>query len=503
MGLMPKKHDLPPYFAVKVVSAQEMARVEKLAVEDGCSEEAFISEAGKRVAAAALSLIEEMRLPKHVYLLIGKGNKGADAYAAGIALLEEGIRATAYVCFPSAKCSEFNRKKGAEFAKRRGQAVSCHETGAPIRFEEGLIIDGLLGTGFRGAPEGMAEAAIRIANESKLPILAIDLPSGLDGTTGELPGACVQAFETVTLGMAKSGLFLRNGWNHAGRLRIEPFGLPERFMDQASEIAYLPDPARLLLPKVVRNRHKYQAGYVVGYAGSDTMRGAPKMAGLAALRAGAGIVRVFHKGGIGDGPMEVLFQKWSEKEWKRELARADAVFAGPGLGRGAKIKGVRLPLVCDADLLQKNGVFPKDAVLTPHRGEMLRMLGLKSAPQEEEFLARCQKFAERHHAALILKGGPTWIFSHGKPPLIIPRGDPGMATAGAGDVLTGIVAALLAQKLSSLDAAATGAYLHAAAGEEAAAAKTSYGLIARDLIECLPAAFRELERDILRAVRFE
>ena len=218
------------------------------------------------------------------------------------------------------------------------------------------------------------------------------------------------------------------------------------------------------------------------------------MAGLAALRAGAGIVRVFHKGEIGSAPMELICQKWKAKEWNREIKRANAVFAGPGLGTGSTrwMKGISLPIVIDADALQKRARFPAQSVLTPHRGEMLRLLGLKSAPQEEEFLARCQKFAERQHVILVLKGAPTYLFAHGKPPLIIPRGDPGMATAGAGDVLTGVLAGFLAQKLDVYDAAAAGTYLHAIAGEKAAKKKTSYGLIAGDIIESLPAAFEEL-----------
>jgi len=224
------------------------------------------------------------------------------------------------------------------------------------------------------------------------------------------------------------------------------------------------------------------------------MQGAPKMAGLAALTAGAGIVRVFHKGQIGEVPMELICQKWTQKEWERELRRAHAVFGGPGLGTGSTrwMRRIRLPTVIDADALQKNSQFPVQSILTPHRGEMLRLLGLESAPRDEEFLSRCQKFAERKKVVLVLKGGPTFLFAHGKPPLIIPRGDPGMATAGAGDVLTGVVAGLLAQGMGCYDAAATGAYLHAASGEYAAVKKTSYGLIARDLIEFLPSAFQEL-----------
>ncbi len=361
---------LPPYFSAKVVTAAEMARVEKLAVKAGFSEEKFVREAGRKIALAAMKYIEERTLSKCIYLLIGKGNKGADAYAAGAALLEEGFRVKAFACFPSEACSEWNRKLSEEFVRRRGQKVPFY-AGEEMSFEEGLIIDGLIGTGFKGKIEGKVETAILISNASKNPILAIDLPSGLDGTTGEAKGTCIEADLTVTLGMAKSGLFFREGWNHTGRLLVEDFGLPSQFVDLAQEIAYLPDVNRLPLPKIIRNRHKYQAGYVIGYAGSETMRGAPKLAGLAALRAGAGIVRVFHKGEIGETPMELISQKWTQKEWSQELKRAGAVFIGPGLGTSSKNLMSRsvLPIVFDADALQKRDLLsePSGADPSPRR----------------------------------------------------------------------------------------------------------------------------------------
>jgi NAD(P)H-hydrate epimerase len=484
---------IPPYFGTKVVSAEEMRRIEKLALAGGCSEGGFIQEAGRQVASVAMRLIEHRKLPKNVFLLIGKGNKGADAYAAGIELLEEGIKVQAFALFPFGVCSEWNRKKGEEFSKRNGHTVRCFDK-EKIQFGEGLIIDGLLGIGLKGKPEGQVETAILLANDSKQPILAIDLPSGLDGTSGRVLGSGIMAEETVTLGCAKSGLFLREGWNHTGRLTVADFGLPSRFVDQAKEVAYLPNVCEMPLPKIARERHKYEAGYLVGYSGSTLMRGAPKLAGLAALRAGAGIVRIFHKGDIGESPMELISQKWSAKEWKRELSRANAVFVGPGLGVQPLgwMKEISLPAVFDADALQAKTKYPRRAVLTPHHGEMHRLLGVKGALESEELFARSQKFVEHAELVLVLKGAPTVIFSHGRAPLIIPRGDPGMATAGSGDVLTGIIGGLLSQKMESYDAAAVGVYLHGIAGEIAAEEKTSYGLIARDLIEFLPKAFQEL-----------
>ncbi|HSX38564.1 MAG TPA: NAD(P)H-hydrate dehydratase [Chlamydiales bacterium] len=483
---------LPPFFATKVVSSQEMARIDKQALLEGCREEDFINESGKKIASRAIQFIESHHLPKEIALLIGKGNKGADAFAAGIELLEEGYRVVAYLCFSPETCSEWNQKKGGQFGKRRGQKIAFYE-GQHLKLDSvSLIIDGLLGTGFKGKVEGKIETAILMANASRQAILAIDLPSGLDGTTGALHGACIQAAATVTLGLAKSGLFLREGWNQIGHLTVADFGLPAHLVERAQEIAYLPNPAFFPLPPIVRNRHKYRAGYVVGFSGSEKMKGAPKMAGLAALRAGAGIVRIFHNGSIGEAPMELICQKWNVKEWRRELKRSNAVFAGPGLGLNDLkrwMKEICCPAVFDADALQKGAMFPKRSILTPHRGEMLRLLGLKALPIEEAFLARCQKFAEKKNIILVLKGAPTYLFSLSLPPLIIPYGDPGMATAGSGDVLTGVLAALLAQKMDPYDAAALGVYLHAIAGEKAAAAKTSYGLIAKDLIDFLPNAW--------------
>ena len=497
---MAKKRDVPfsrlQSMLIPVVTAQEMARLERMAVEGGCSEETFMAEAGRKVAQAALEWIEERGLPKRAALLVGKGNNGGDAFAAGICLLEAGIRVRALALYPSGACSILNRKFRERFRKKKGVIKS-----ELFSFEEeGLILDGFLGTGFRGKVEGRMDEAIRKAIDSRRPILAIDIPSGLDGTSGEVRGAAILAQETIALGAPKSGFFLREGWNLVGKIRVEDFGLPN--LKSGEAFANIPDLTQIssLLPPLLRNRHKYQAGYVVGYGGSALYRGAPKLTGLAALRAGAGIVRIFHKEEVGEGPYELILQKWEEKEWRRELKRARAVFMGPGIGQSkeslrflqTELKRIDLPVVLDADALQEGIEYPKNAILTPHRGEVLRLLGLKKDTLEEDLLARCQKWTRRTGAILVLKGAPTYIFSPDLAPVIVPHGDPGMATAGAGDVLTGVLAALLAQGMNGLEAAVLGVALHALAGEEAALRKSSYGLISGDLIESLPSAFKRI-----------
>lgn len=473
----------------KVVTAEEMVRVEKLAVQGGCHEERFIETVGAKIAARVVYWTEQKGLSKKVTLLVGKGNKGADAFSSAIHLIDLGFKVRAFVIDDEGGAE--NQRFKERFVAKSGKIEPFSER---IDFDD-LILDGLLGTGFKGTVEGQMASAIAQANRSGRPIISIDIPSGLHPTTGSISTPCICALETVTLGLPKTGLFLRDGWNVAARVRVENFGLPETCIEGAKASFRLLNEERLTLPSLVRNRHKYQAGYVVGLSGSDTFKGAPKLAGLAALRAGAGIVRVFHLGDIGPSPIELICDNWDLAKWQMELKRAQALFLGPGLGDKIPLidlKKIELPCVIDADLLQPNIDFPPHAILTPHRGEMLRLLGLKHSPEDEELFVLCQKFAVSKKVTLVLKGAPTFIFAPGKEPLLVARGDPGMATAGSGDVLTGILAALLAQKMSCYDAASLGVYLHAVAGEEAAKIKSSYGMIAGDIIDCLPKVFLQL-----------
>ena len=476
-----------------VVTAKEMQRIERQAILGGCSEEAFMAEAGRKVAARVLEWLEEKELPKRVAMLVGKGNNGGDAYAAGISLLQKGVHVRAVTLFPPSECSKLNQKFRKAFVKRQGTIDNL-----PFA-DDSLILDGLLGTGFQGKVDAQMAALMALANGSGKPIFAIDIPSGLDGSSGEVRGSAIVAYETIALGCLKIGFFLRDGWNHVGRIRLEDFGLPEKYLAGVKSVACVPNQKSLVMPPIVRNRHKYEAGYVVGFSGSSIFRGAPKLAGLAALRAGAGIVRVFHLEEIGDIPPSLICQTWDPTSWAQELKRASALFIGPGIGKTAKslkfLEKIRTPMVVDADAIQKGLAYPPQAILTPHRGEILRLLGIV---KEEDLLARCQKWVNHTRCILVLKGAPTWIFSKDKLPVIIPHGDPGMAKAGTGDVLTGIIAALLAQKMGPLEAAILGVFLHALAGEFAALQKSSYCMIASDIIDFLPHAVMEHRHGMVR-----
>lgn len=475
---------------LKVVTSHEMARIEKEAIARGFNEERFMQEAGRKVAEVASAFIKKENLPKKVLLLVGKGNNGGDAFAAGICLLEEGFHVRAFQLYSDG--SPKNAIFADRFRKKGGQIAS------QLIFDEGLILDGLLGTGFKGKLEKTVAATIAAANASGLPILAIDIPSGLDGSTGLVTTSAIVARETVALGLPKMGFFLQDGWNHVGKLRVVDFGLPKEIVAGAEAVAYLPK--QVQLPKIVRSRHKYQAGYVVGFGGSQALAGAAKLSALAALKSGAGIVRLFHPEPIGPAPFELICNAWHVKAWKEATAKAQSVFIGPGLGRSKKtrawlkkhLKSIKQHCVLDADALLPHLDFPKSAILTPHRSEVLQLLGLKIAPVEENLFVQIARFCDRKNVLLILKGAPTFIFAPKTAPIIVPRGDPGMATAGAGDVLTGIVAGLMAQGCSAYEGAVLGVTLHAIAGEIAAREKTSYCLIASDLIHFMPNAFQVL-----------
>jgi len=256
---------------------------------------------------------------------------------------------------------------------------------------------------------------------------------------------------------------------------------------------------KALLPPILSTRNKYQAGYCLGFAGSHRYPGAAKLAGLAALRSGAGIVRLFSLEEIAELPFELIAQTWEKTEWDQELQRAQALFVGPGLGKSEKtdawlkcvLPTIDKKCVIDADALQPNLVFPKGSLLTPHRGEALRLLGLQRPPAEEKLLDLCQEFCRKRKVVIVLKGAPTYVCD-GEQQVKVSFGDPGMATAGTGDVLTGVLAGLLAQGLTPFNAGVLGASLHGLAGEIVAKELGSYSMIASDLLHGLHQAFKQI-----------
>jgi len=492
----------------KVVTAREMVRIEALSIQEGASSESYMLKAGQGIAKKIADFIKKHHLTKEVTLLVGKGNNGGDAFVAGTLLLQQGHHVDAYHLFPMQGSSHLCQKHRIRFEEMGGSVISP-STPSDITCK-GVVVDGILGTGFQGHISDALAQVITHVNHSKRPVFSIDIPSGIDGNTGAVERLAIQATKTLFLGLPKVGFFLRDGYNYIGALSHIDFGMDVSYLQKSFSMGHMLNEKGLthLLPPLVRNRHKYQAGYVLAVAGSPGMAGAPMLSALSALRAGAGILRLFYPGGMEgelvNAPREIIkvpYQNDDPGAIFSEMKRAKAMLIGPGLGKDKEqgaflksfIKKVTVPTVIDAEgLFHLKGMFATftfPCILTPHRQEMLDLLGKE---QFDDMVAECQRFACENDLTLILKGAPTFIFHKKRAPLIISRGDPGMATAGAGDVLTGIVAGLLSQSLSARNAAALGVYIHARGGEQMAKKTTSYGLIASDLIAALPEVFKEL-----------
>lgn len=496
---------------MKVVIPHQMRDMEQQALRDGASENDFMQEAGSGIALVVHDFVERFGLDRHAILLCGKGNNAGDGYVAGINLLHLDYHIHAYQIYSLSECSSLCQQNAARFTQEGGMITELGFD-TEIQFPlDGVIIDAIFGTGFQGDLDPMALKLIQAANSSGLPIIACDIPSGLNAETGEIKEAAIIASQTAFLSLPKQGFFLNGGWNSVGKLRAVNFGLDEEYIEELPELMEMLSDEMVLamLPEIKRNRNKYEAGYVVGLAGSEEMPGAALLASTAALKSGAGMMRLFYPKGmeiqLSISPPEIIktaIEFVKPEPVLEHLKKATAFFIGPGLGKSSAIgqlllqllPKVTVPTVIDADALnslaEKWVAVPEKTILTPHMGEMHRLLKLKQKfPLDLDFLTRCQRFSEDKNVTLVLKGAPTFIFHPQVPVHISPVGDPGLATAGTGDVLTGIIAGLLAQGLSPHQAACLGCYLHGVAGEEASLELTSYCMTASDLLEFLPIAF--------------
>lgn len=494
---------------IKVVCSKEISRIEKLACLEGCSNEAFMEKAGKGVAYRVDSFVQKENLDRTITLLTGKGNNAGDAYVAGCYLIEKGFSVEALSIYTEKEMGSLCYKQFIRFLSAGGKVhfLKQEEDFFP---STGVLLDGLVGTGFSGAAEGVLAEVIKLANKSSLPILAIDVPSGLCASTGNVETVAIRALATIYLEFPKIGFFLEQGWDHTGLLWKETFGLPSAYHEKIKAEAFLMETveAKKMLPLLHRTRNKYTAGNVVVVAGSPAMQGAGALSSFAALRSGAGIVKWFYLGAFNpqaNVPLEIisspLKQGW--EVFLEERLRMNCLLIGPGLGRDKEayksirkaLSSVSCPTLVDADalfFLSKYPSFsiPEGSILTPHRGELKRLL--EAHKLEGSFLSTCQAFAQKKNVILLVKGAPNFLFSPGNIPYILPFGNPGMATAGAGDVLSGIIASLLAQKVEGIEAAILGCFLHGLAGDIAAEQKTPYCLIATDIIKYLPKAFAKV-----------
>ena len=484
----------------------------------------------ENAARSVLEAIEDRYDDVHglaVAVLCGPGNNGGDGFALARHLHLRDAEVDVVMLSDPAKL------KGDALANfRLLEPIGVHVVNMSdniVLDDYDLLIDAIFGTGNDRAPDGEFAEAIQAMNEATVPVIAIDVPSGVDATTGRVPGEAVLATATVTFQCAKAGLLLPPGRDFVGDLIVAPISIPE--LNEIMEHApfYLPelDDVAEEFPPRPSDAHKGDFGKLLVIAGSRGMSGAARLVAMAALRSGVGLVKVAcpepirsevaaqipelmtiglpaaPDGAIAAGALDVLLPYL---EW------ADAIAVGPGLGTGEEtgrflqslFQASSLPFVIDADALnliaasQALSEVPHDAVLTPHPGEFERLLSvssLKSQLSNLDYYTRGQtarEFARLHQFTVHLKGAPSLTFDRHGHAILNPTGNPGLATAGSGDVLTGIIASFRAQGFDAFDAAWLGAFLHGFAADLAEAEIGETSLIAGDVIRSLPAAFRAL-----------
>ena len=472
---------------IRTISPQDMREMERAFLEGTGYPSILLMEHAAQAVVDALSAYA--KAGSRVLFVCGSGNNGGDGCAAARLWMQRGGQADVWLLKSPSQMKGDAGVNGC-LLNSCGALLNVLYSEAPeVPGDCAAIVDALYGTGLSRELDGAALSAVRRINESGLPVVSVDIPSGVDGATGQVLGDAVHARETVAFHRAKHGLLLYPGRAYTGKLTVADIGiLPEWDGAQGIDVLEEAD-ACALLPVRPADGHKGTFGHVLSVAGSEGMAGAAALCARSALRAGAGLVtaKVVADGAALDaGAADML----------AELAKGKAALAiGPGLGReeGAWLAIEALvrsdtPKVVDADALyllaKYGGGVGANTVLTPHPGEMARLCGTTVQAVLDAPVELAQQLAADMNACVLLKGATT-VIAHGEDVAMNVTGCDGMGTGGCGDVLTGTIAALLAQGMSVWDAARAGAYYHGRAGEAAQARLGARGVTAWDVCEAL------------------
>ncbi len=500
-----------PDWLTPLPDAEQMRAIDRWAIEGQRVPSLDLMErAGEGVAQA----VEQIAPDGPVCVVCGKGNNGGDGLVVARLLRAAGRAVTVLSTAPA---GEFSGDAAANLERLHGDAPRSLSEGAGALAKASVIVDALLGTGFDGEPRGTVAEAIDAIGAARVPVVSVDVPSGVDASSGRVAGAAVQATVTVTFHAAKPGLWIHPGKGYAGEVRTIDIGIP-RGAPAEAQVGLIEQTVAGELPRRGAASTKFSSGHVVVAGGSSDLSGAPRMTALASARAGAGYVTACLPASLravlAGTLLEVMTRPLPDTDGDlraegvpmvlQALDKGGALALGPGLGRTtgavafARKLSERAPvaMVLDADglnahagHLQELTVRKAPTVLTPHAGELARLLECESHEIERERLASARAAAERARAVVVLKGDDTLVAEPSGRLAVSQGGSPALATAGSGDVLTGVIAALLAQGLEAFKAACAGVWLHAQAGRVAAQRQGSAeGVMATDVIAALPRA---------------
>ena len=521
----------PPtaYRRMRILTAAQMREADRCTIEEiGIPALVLMENAGRQVVAALEAAYEE-RLDGRVAVLCGRGNNGGDGFVVARTLLQRGVDCSVFVIGAVADVRG-DARVNLDILGRLGVTVVeiDDEQTWELHFSEiaqcALIVDAIFGTGLKAALGGMLETVVADVNASGIPIVSIDLPSGLSADTPHLIGDCIDASMTVTLAAPKLPLVLPPGEAHAGDVVIADIGVPSEVIEGLDgpqiELLTREDVRGLIEPRAA-DSHKGDFGRVLIVAGSRGKTGAAHLAGMGALRAGAGLVTIATPASclpiVASLAPELMTEALGEDRQGQVVEGAldrvlgftqDVIACGPGLGRGAGASAfvralldrAESPLVLDADALTVLADDPgrligreeRDVIITPHPGEMARLIGSSTDEVQTHRIEVATDFATTHKVYVVLKGHRTIVATPEGRVFINPTGNAGMATGGTGDVLTGMISAFLAQLLDAEAACRLGAFLHGAAGDLAQESEGEIAMTATDVLAHIGGAILDL-----------
>ncbi len=509
-----------------VALPSQMRQCDQITIEElGVPGMVLMESAARGVAFKAKEMLYGEVSSKKIAVVCGKGNNGGDGFAAARYLLGWGALVEVFLLGRLSELRGDAQTNAIIYNKLDGKIVEViKETDVKVidltRYD--LIIDAILGTGASGETKGLFAEAIKVMNAASVPILSIDIPSGVDGATGGINSVAVKAHRTVTFGLLKTGLLFPPGREYCGDVSVIDIGIPPSVVHRVNITQFLVEPSdiKAILPKRNPAAHKGDVGFVYILAGSPGLTGAAVLSAESAMRTGAGLVVV----GTPKSLNPILEVKLTEAmteplpetdngclspaSWDiiaKRLDWADAVAIGPGLGRDPQtkelisqiLKFINKPLIIDADGLYHlddtlKFQLPQNCILTPHPGELSRLSGYSVPEILSHRLEIARKIANDLKVIIHLKGSPSLTAEPDGQVVINATGNAGMATGGSGDVLTGIIATLLAMGLKPFTATWVGAYLHGLAGNKAALNKGQFGMVAGDIINYLPETISEI-----------
>lgn len=506
-----------------VVTAKEMAALDAYTIEQLQIPGVVLMEnAGRGIAEMALHLLKKAA-GKIVHIYCGQGNNGGDGYVVARHLLNHNVGVHTFILAQFEKISG-DALINLKAVQNMGHAPEFIESLPDLDEKPDLIIDAMLGTGVKGALRGLYADVVEYINKQQAPVLAVDIPTGVNADTGQVDGPAIQATVTATMALPKRGLLFSPGREHVGRLKIVDISMPPQVVkDQHPRVFHVDrEYISSILPRRSPDAFKNRVGMIHVVAGSKGFTGAAVLTSKATLRAGAGLCYLSVPDSlynIIDGQCaEVITHPVPDEQaghfvsnyfatLQKEVGDKSALVLGPGLGTAketvqlvhAILSNFEIPLVLDADGLnacaENTELFAQyggDLVITPHPGELGRLTDLSTRKIVTNRVDIARQYAQEWQCTLVLKGGPTvTAFADGRV-FINSTGNAGMATAGSGDVLSGFIGGLIGQEMHTLEAAVAAVFLHGLAGD-IAFRQLSNGLMAGDILDSMPAAFLSLQ----------